>query len=414
VDDSPAAPVEPLSPPVQEFLPSVRVGWGNGLERRLRLLSEQVADTLPVDPRIRELARGIADGAPSNKPLERARRAYRWVQDNVKDDTEIDGRKVLTGKQGNRWSALRMLLRALDIPVRYAVVKNRLAPAALGPMSEAEAFNVPLLFVGEAPEAAWLTLAEQYAPFGYVPVEARGMPGHELAIDGRTPVVVPAIGDQDRLEYEGSVELDASGAARLALTQRFVGKYAMRLRAGLEQVPEGRLHEVLEGRLLGQALPGAQLLKYEIMGQRDLDAPLELRMQVALGKFADVQADRLVIEPPLMPKLGRLATLPARQTPLLVREAMHQSARLSIRLPPGARVWGTEQGRVREGEDQVLARDQVKDGILILDREVSIGAGRVSSEEYAKFLAFTERADQLISQPIVISTSGAAAPRVAR
>lgn len=414
VDNSPAAPVEPLSPPVQEFLPSVRVGWGSGLERRLRLLSEQVADTIPVDPRIRELARGIAVGTPASKPLERARRAYRWVQDNVKDGSEIDGRKALTGKSGNRWSALRMLLRALDIPVSYAVVKNRLAPAALGRMSEAEAHNVPLLFVGEAPETAWLTLAEQYAPFGYVPAEARGMPGHQLSIDSQLPVVVPAIGDQDRLEYEGSVELGDGGAARLSLTQRFVGKYAMRLRAGLEQVPEGRLHEVLEGRLLAQALPGAQLLEYEIVGQRDLDAPLELKMLVALGNFADVQPDRLVIEPPLMPKLGRLATLPARQTPLLVREPMHQRARLTIRLPRGARVWGTEQGSVKEGDDEVLARDSVKDGVLVLDREVSIAAGRVSSDDYAKFLAFTERADRLISQPIVISTSLAAEPAAAR
>ena len=50
VDESPAAPVEPLGAPVEEFLPSVRVGWGNGVERRLRLLSEQVADTLPIRP----------------------------------------------------------------------------------------------------------------------------------------------------------------------------------------------------------------------------------------------------------------------------------------------------------------------------------------------------------------------------
>ena len=52
VEDSPAAPVEPLGAPVQEFLPSVRVGWGDDIQRRLRLLSEQVADTSPIDPRI--------------------------------------------------------------------------------------------------------------------------------------------------------------------------------------------------------------------------------------------------------------------------------------------------------------------------------------------------------------------------
>jgi len=402
VDRSPAAPVEPLSVPVQEFLPSVRVGWGNGLERRLRLLSEQVADTLPVDPRIRRLAREIVAPTPASEPLEQARKAYRWVQDNVKEGPEVEGPKVLTSKQGNRWSALRMLLRALDIPVSYAVVKNRLAPLAPGPMSEAEAYNVPLLHVGEGPKATWLTLQERYAPFGYVPVEARGMAGHELSVEGQTPVLVPAVGDQDRLEYEGTVELGAHGTALISLRQSFIGKYAMRLRAGLEQVPEGRLREVIETRLLGQALPGAELLDFSVEAQADVDAPLVVRMRAGLGKFAETRDDQLVIEPPLMPRLTRLSTLPARQTPLLIGEAMHQSSRLTFQLPPGTRVWGTRDAHLEHGEHRVVCRDRVQGQTLILDREVSIAAGRVAPADYPGFATFTREAEQLLSQPIVL------------
>jgi len=212
----------------------MRVGWGNGLERRLRLLSEQVADTLPVDPRIRQQAREIVGDTPASDPLAQSRKAYRWVQDNVKDGQEVEGPKVLTSEQGNRWSALRMLLRALDIPVNYAVIKDRLAPVAPGPMSEAEAYNIPLLHVGSGADAVWLSLQERYAPFGYVPVRARGMPGHELAVEGPKPVVMPAAGDQDRLEYEGSVELGERGMARITLRQRFIGKYAMQLQRYLD------------------------------------------------------------------------------------------------------------------------------------------------------------------------------------
>lgn len=401
VAESPAAPVEPLSAPVQEFLPSVRVGWGDDIQRRLRILSEQVSDTSPVDPRIAALAREVS--GESSDPLERARQAYRWVQDNIKDGQETDARRVLTSRNGNRWSALRMLLRALDIPVSYLVVENRLAPPAPGPMWEAEAFNVPLLYVGSGDKAAWLTLSEQFAPFGYVPVEARGMRAFELALDGQRPLTVPLVGDQDRLEYEGKVRLGPDGSARLSLRQRFVGKYAMRLRAGLTQVPEGRLHEILEGRLLAQALPGAQLFDHAIEGQGDLDAPLVVEMQAGVGKFAEVGPERTVIEPPLMPRLTRLASLPERQTPLLIREAMHQSARLEIALEPGTEVWGLRQGEVREGDYRVVARDSVDHGTLVLDREVSIAAGRVSPADYPRFLAFTREAEQLLSQPIVLS-----------
>jgi hypothetical protein len=409
VEESPAAPVEPLSAPVQEFLPSVRVGWGDDIERRLRLLSEQVADTSPIDPRIAALARSIG-GADGDEPIGRARVAYRWVQDNIKDGQESDGRKVLTSRNGNRWSALRMLLRALDIPVSYLVVKNRLAAPAPGPMWEAEAFNVPLLRVGEGERAAWLTLQEQFAPFGYVPVEARGMPAFELSLGGRKSLTVPVVGDQDRLEYEGKVRIGRDGSARLSLRQRFVGKYAIRLRAGLTQVPEGRLHDILESRLLGQALPGAELLDHAIEGQKDLDAPLVVEMEAGLAKFAEVDGDRVVIEPPLMPRLSRLAALPERQTPLLIREAMHQSARLEIALEPGTQVWGARQGKVEQGEYRVVARDSVSDGVLVLDREVSIAAGRVSPADYARFLAFTRDAEQLLAQPIVLTRGALGRP----
>jgi hypothetical protein len=403
VDESPAAPVEPLGVPVQEFLPSVRVGWGDGIERRLRLLSEQVADTSPVDPRITELARGVGGGADV-APIERARRAYRWVQDNIKDGQESDGRQVLTSRNGNRWSALRMLLRALDVPVSYLVARNRLAPPPNGPMSEAEAFNVPLLSVGQGSETAWLTLQEQFAPFGYVPVEARGMSAFELSVDGQRPLTVPLVGDQDRLEYAGKVALSANGSAQLMLRQRFVGKYAIRLRAGLTQVPEGRLHEVIESRLLGQALPGAELVDFSVEGRDDLDAPLVVQMVARVGKFAEVDNGRIVIEPPLMPRLTRLAALPERQTPLLIREAMHQSARLEIAIGPSTQVWGLRQGEVQEGQYRVVARDEVKGGVLVLDREVSLAAGRVSPADYARFLAFTQQAEQLLAQPIVLTT----------
>jgi hypothetical protein len=204
------------------------------------------------------------------------------------------------------------------------------------------------------------------------------------------------------------VRIGRDGSARLWLRQRFIGKYAIRLRAGLTQVPEGRLHDVLESRLLGQALPGAELLEHAIEGQNDLDAPLVVEMQAGVAKFAEVDGDRVVIEPPLMPRLSRLAALPERQTPLLIREAMHQSARLEIALEPGTQVWGAREGKVEQGDYRVIARDSVKDGVLVLDREVSIAAGRVSPAEYPRFLAFTRDAEQLLAQPIVL-TRGAGA-----
>jgi hypothetical protein len=402
VDHSPAAPVEPLSAPLSEFLPGLQVGWGNGIQPRLRVLSEQVAETTPVDPRIRRIARRLVEPLPASMPLERAQRAYRWVQDNVEDGQETDGRQVIVGRRGNRWRALRTLLNALDIPVGYAVAKNRLAPPPLGPQSEAEAYMVPLLRVGEGEHAAWLTVQQKHAPFGYVPVEARGMPAFELALGTPKAVQIPEEGDLDRLEYTGDIELAADGSAKLSLRQAFYGKYALSLRSGLEQVPEPQLRDVIETRLLGSALPGAKLVKFEVEQRDELEKPAFVEMQATLDNFAEARPGQLLIEPPLMPRVARLATLSVRQTPLLIRESTRQRVVLKIHLRPGSRVSGVSQGVLSDGDLRVAVNDKLEGNELTLDREVYIPAGRISVEQYPRFLEFTRTAHGLLTRPLTV------------
>jgi hypothetical protein len=56
VDQGPAAPDEPASATIQEFLPSVRLGWGITLADHLARLADAASDELPRDPRIVRLA----------------------------------------------------------------------------------------------------------------------------------------------------------------------------------------------------------------------------------------------------------------------------------------------------------------------------------------------------------------------
>ena len=62
-----------MSVPVTEYLPSVRISWGQSLPRRLRLLTSQVAETTPVDPRIVRIAENIVAPLPREREVERAR-----------------------------------------------------------------------------------------------------------------------------------------------------------------------------------------------------------------------------------------------------------------------------------------------------------------------------------------------------
>ena len=50
-----------------------------------------------------------------------------------------------------------------------------------------------------ATDAAWLTLGNKYAPFGYLPVEVRGMPAYFVDGDARERTTVPEQGRADGL-----------------------------------------------------------------------------------------------------------------------------------------------------------------------------------------------------------------------
>jgi cellulose synthase operon protein C len=402
VDFSPASPTEPASTPITEFLPSVRIGWGLTLERRLEQLGDALTQVTPVDPRIRKIAQHIVSPLPASDAVGRAKKLYRWLLDNVEAGDEADGRRVVIGKRGNLWQGFRMLCRAQGITVRYAVAKSRLAPPPLGPLSRATLFTQPVAKIDGAKQSAWLTLGNKYAPFGYVSADIRGMPARFLDGD-HEEVTVPEQGGADGIAFSGHGQLDASGSLTMDLVEEFSGKHAMALRRGLSQVSEQQLHDVLESNLLAQTLRGGSLLRFTIEHRDDFDAPLVIRMSVKVSRFAQAAGKKLVFSPPLAPDLGRLATLPSRQTPLLIGETLHRRIDIQIDLPKGATVEGLAADTLTDGDRKVSVSDVTKAGTLSIVRAIDIPAGRIQPTDYPTFAKFARQADDSLSRAIQIT-----------
>ncbi len=401
VDFSPAAPVEPFAAPVSEFLPRVAVGWGVSFDNRLRQVAGSVVDLTPVDPRILRLAEGIVSGVPKRNVSDRAQLLYRWVLDNVEEGQEEDGRRVVVSRNGNRWKGFITLCRAVGISVDYTLAESRLS---LPPTSELSAVHrdlAPLLRLESEKGPLWLTVNDKYAPFGYVPAALRGEKAYLLRGDAPQVVTVPEHGTQDGIHYDGSGTLAADGSAKLSLRLRFVGKFATALRNGLAQIPESQLGNIIESRLLGRSLQGAQLEKYTLENVDDLDVPLTLRIEVEVPHLATPGAGGLVLTAPFMPTLGSYASLSKRATPLLLADSSTQSLDLELELPPGLEVQGAVRPEtLRFGDFQVLVEDAVKQRTLRLRRSVDLAAGRVQPADYPKFQAFTRAADDALSGAI--------------
>ncbi len=397
VDKSPAAPVEPNSAPAREFLPRIAIGWGLDFNARVRRLSRDFISLTPNDPRLVRIAKKITKDQRSESAKLKA--LYHWVLDNVQDGKELDGRRVVISRNGNRWRGFQTLCQAANISASWALAESRLAPPAQGPIESAGRTLRPLLVVGEKKHRTWLTIDDKFAPFGTVPSHLRGEKAYVLGSLEAEVTQVPTLGTQDGIRYEGRGVLDKKGTLSLNLRIIFSGSYAASLRNGLAQIPETQLSNIIESRLLGQHLQGARLEEYKILHQENLDKNLVISVKTQVPQFATPSEVGLLLSPPFMPHLSSLTTLSQRATPLLIANERSQGIELTITLPEGMKAQVFQTSGVAK-HSSFNVSDYAEGNVLHLVRDVVTQAGRVSVSEYPDLQKYTTSADAALSQAI--------------
>jgi hypothetical protein len=291
----------------------------------------------------------------------------------------------------------------LGVHVELALVKSRIAPPPVGKMSEVEIYDNVALRLDTDKGQRWLTTRDKFAPFGYVPAELRGQPAIRL-ISGTPRDTTPALGSADGVLLAGRAVLKEDGSAVVDLTQSYTGRMGIGMRAVFDRVPEGKRSELVETRLLGPNLPGARLRDLKIENVEDLAVPLVLRMHAEVPQLARTAGDRLVIKSLFPVSIAQIASLPQRQTPLLLGSSSHVEVSFEILAPPAVRLPGSlPSGEVRDGDRSVIVKDSVEGRSIMLSRVVDIPAGRVQpGADYARFVAFTQGADRLLEREIAL------------
>ncbi len=303
VDLSPPAVVEPDSPPITEFLPSVRLGWGVSLETTLARFVDHAGDETPLDPRVRARVLELVRGVPASSTDERARRIYRWVVEHVQDGKETDGRHVILGGSGSRQAAFRYGLRLLGIDSQLALVKNRLAAPALGKISEVENYDALVVRVPTDKGVRWMMVHDKFAPYGYVPAELRDQPAIVLTADMPRDVV-HAPGAVDAATYEGRADVREDGSATLDLTMTFDGNRAIAWRDALDKIPQARLYDFVEREVIAPAFDGGHVRDLKVDGAAAPDQSLVLHARIDVPQFGKREAGGLMVHPPSAPGLA--------------------------------------------------------------------------------------------------------------
>ncbi|WP_394844622.1 tetratricopeptide repeat protein [Pendulispora brunnea] len=403
VDESPPAPEEPDAVPPTEFLPSVRIGWGQSLQESLARLVDLASDETPLDPRLGKLAREIVKDVPEKSRLARAEKLYHYVLGAVEEGNENDGRRALTGRSGSLQSAYGHLLRQLGIPLELAVVKNRLAPPPLGKLSETEAYDSLVMRLDTESGIRWLTVRDKFAPFGYIAAGLRGQPAYRL-IPGTPRDTTATGGDLDGVSFEGRATLREDGSASLDLSQAFRGKVGASVRGVFDRIAAGQVRDFVETRLVGRNFPGARVRDVQVEGKQALDAPLVVRVKADVPQLARAVNGGMSLKPMFPMRLAQLAALAERQTPQLISGSSHVEVKFEVVVPESMRMPSSlPVGEVRDGERLVRVGDAVHGHALYLDRVVDIPAGRVQpGEEYTRFQRFSQQADQLVEREIML------------
>lgn len=401
VDESPPAPEEPDSVNPREFLPSVRVGWGISLEDSLPRYVDVASEETPHDPRLRKMAMDIIGSIPEKKSDERARALYKHVVTELQESQEGDGRRAVTGRSGSRQAAFLYLARVAGIPTELALVKSSIAMPPKGKMSEVETFDNVVARLETEQGPRWLTVKDKFAPFGYVPADLRGQPAIRL-VNGTPRDTTPSLGTADGVRLEGKAALAEDGSASVELVQRYEGRMGIRLREVFDRIPQNRHRELVETQLLSSNIPGARLKDLKIESAADVTAPFVLRMQADVPQLARQVGSRLVLKSLFPVSIAQVASLPERQTPLLLASSSHVEVNFAITVPNGIALPGALTGGVlKDGDRSITVADSVAGQTLTLNRVVDIPAGRVQpGADYARFVAFTQKADQLLEREI--------------
>jgi tetratricopeptide (TPR) repeat protein len=406
VDLSPPALEEPDSPPITEFLPSVRLGWGVSLEDTIARLVDAASEETPLDPRLRRRAFEIVGAVPKEKVDERARLIYKDIALHVEDGHESDGRRVVFGRSGSRQAAFIYMMRELMAAPELALVKNKLASPPVGRLSEVESYdNLVLRLRAGAEGVRWLTVRDKFAPYGYVPAELRGQPAI-LLVPGAPRETTARGGATDGITFEGRATLSPDGSASVLLVESFAGKVGISMRNVLDKIPEAQLHDFVEQRLVGRNLPGARVRDLKVLNKDELGAPVTLQIHAEVPQLGRPLERGVALAPLFSLHLTQLASLPDRQTPLFLGASSHVEVRFeivapeSMKLPPSL-----PAGVVRDADRSVTVEDEVrpKGHSIQLVRTADIPAGRVQpGRDYEAFRHFVQEADAILDREVYI------------
>lgn len=399
---------EPLSVAAREFLPSINLGVGATWDRLIDSLRDLLADRDLYDPAMRDLVRQIIGNTPESQPLVRAQRVYAWVLGHIENtnDAFAQAAVMTRARAGNRARILHYMLALAGVRSRLALVKSAWDDATPSKLAEAELYDNLLVLL--EPSGIWLSTADRYAPFGYVPSLFRGQQALLLEKGAPSVLVRQPKQAEDRQTVSLDIALRADGSARVSAVEKFYGQGAVSWRQRLQTIPSAELEHRLEHEYLPPLVAGAVLTSLRVSGRENTELPLQLEYTFEVGTLGRRSGDFWALSS--LWSLGfaaNYAQSPRRSTTALIAPSVDRELNARIQLPPGlslARLPGDIALRGPQGS-AFTQRYKRQKNIVMLEQSARLPVMRIAPQQYDAFAAFCRDADQAQAKEIFISSN---------
>ncbi|MDH5675829.1 MAG: hypothetical protein OEZ06_27135 [Myxococcales bacterium] len=408
VEQSQPLTAEPMSVTAREFLPSVRVGVEASWKRFVESIREVLIDRDLSDPELLALAKSIVGDAAKDDHALRAKRLYGWVVENIEnnDDVFSQAALMLRARAGNRARVLHYLLGLSGVPAELALVRTAAGDATDSPMAAADTYEHLLVRLPKGSEPRWIFSAERWAPFGYIPPILRDQPALLLA-EGAPRVKVPAgDGQQDSRKVTLDVELQTDGRARIDVVEIQKGAGAIAWRSQLEAIPAAELEHRFEEDYVARLIPGATLARLQVEDAAERLPSITLRYSFDVEVLGRRVADGWALPPILAERLSAsYARVPTRTTVQLVADPADSTVLLRVRLPAGSGAPALpESARLTAaipGRPSFEQKARFEEGILQLERHLTVPLMRVTPKDYPAFVSFCQKVDELEARELI-------------
>lgn len=385
---------EPFTPMPDEWMPSVRFGYGRTWDRVAHRYTDRVLSTLTDAPLFDQVLADIVTDDMSVR--ERTQAIFRFVNQDIASFSMFFSEPAvwtLASGEGDRNALLMALLQRAGCNPQLVFVRTSESDQTENGFLDDLVYDLTAVRVVDGRDEIWMEPDFDEYPFDYLRNVAQGQPALVVAGEGAgTFVTTPVWSDAtERQSSSFRFEMQPDGSATVYGSERLTLSASPGFRMAVRSMPDpAEFESALERSLVG-AFPGLQLQSVNVLNIEAIDEPVELEYVFTMPNLARVENGALVVDSRLseMDLRSMLASLPDRTLPLRVSAPFRTSFEATLVAPEGYTfVHDGASFESEFGSIQVRREIQNDGGELRVSRTLDMPVVTLPAEDYPGLVSF--------------------------